>query len=419
MARSVNSEPDTERIDLRNDGRIILYKRSGLKNPKWQVRLRIPGANHYKIVSTKSSKFSVAENFATNLYDELYHHVKRGGSIRSKTFSQIFTDWEISVNLMRPSHKEGSASGTVDRVRTYALKYFGAMKIDDITAADFQNFWLWRKVNFSRIRPSNNTLGRERTAILGLFKYAVSHGHIIKIPESNSPKGSLERRPSFTEQEWSAIVASMENWEADGAQKSISRDRYVAKRYFQFLAYTGVRVGEARVLSWGDLRPLMRDNGDLVVATVRGKTGHRDVVAPKEIGKIFNQMYKLHRAELEKLHPTEPKKWKPNRDRLFFCHPNGSPIQTFKRSFYSLLEFADVPIKRHGKPRTIYSLRHVYATDRLYASVSPYTLAKTMGTSVQMLERFYGHIITILAADEITQKRSKSNSSNITDLFEG
>lgn len=415
-SKNPQSEPE-ERIDVRGDGRIILYKRAGLKNPKWQVRLRIPGANSYKIISSKSSKLGEAESFANNLYAELYHHVKSGGSIRTKTFTQIFADWENSVNLTSSFHVAGTKSGTVDRVRTYALKYFGSMKIDEITATDFQKFWLWRKENYSRISPSNNTLGRERTAILGLFRYAERHGHITKIPDFNPPKGKPERRPSFTEQEWTLILSKLDDWEAEGAKKSIARDRFIAKRYFLFLSKTGVRVGEARKLCWGDLRPLIKETGNLVVAEVRGKTGRRDVVVPKEIGKIFNEMYSLHCDDLKKLHPTEQKKWSPHRNRLFFCHPDGTPIKTFKRSFHSLLSFANVPVDRHGKPRTIYSLRHVYATDRLYASVPAFTLARNMGTSVEMLEKFYGHIINTLAADEITQTRFMGNTKSIMETF--
>jgi len=33
-----------DRIDVRGDGRVILYKRPGLKNPKWQARIRVPNA---------------------------------------------------------------------------------------------------------------------------------------------------------------------------------------------------------------------------------------------------------------------------------------------------------------------------------------------------------------------------------------
>lgn len=403
--------------DLRGDGRIILYKRPGLKNPKWQVRLRVPGATKYKYLSTKTTKFSAAEHFANEQYDELRQHVKNGGTVNPKTFSQVFAEWENWVNLTS-TMKRGVPSGTVDRVRTYALRYFGSMKVDHIKPEDFQKYWLWRKENFSRVQPTNNTLGRERTAILGLFKFAENHGYIKTIPVSSSPKGAHQRRPSFTELEWTAITNKIDSWEKDGARKSIARDRFLAKHYFLFLAYTGVRVGEARVLAWGDFRQVQKEGQKLIAMSIRGKTGQRDVVAADEIRGIFQKIYELQCSDLEKLYPLDPNKWNPKRERLIFCHPNGQPIQTFKKSFYSLLKFADVPVERHGRPRTIYSLRHLFATDRLAAGINPYTVAKNMGTSVPMLERFYGHVMTIDAAYEIIQKRSSSSKSNIIDIFE-
>lgn len=417
MLSDLDFEPLEERHDVRGDGRILLYKRSGLKNPKWQVRLRVPGAAGYKVISSKSAKLSVAEAFANNLYDELYHHVRAGGSIRSKTFSQIFSEWETSVNLMG-SARLAAVSGTVERVRAYALKFFGPMKIDEIKSTDFQNFWQWRHENFNRIRPSNNTLGRERTAILGLFKFAEKLGHITKVPDTTAPKGDHRRRPSFTESEWNNIAQSLDAWEMEGEGKSIYRDRYVAKRYFQILVNTGIRVGELRKLRWNDLRQLRNDEGSFVVAEVRGKTGTRDVVCQKGTGKYFNEMLKLHQEELA-LSSTDSSMRAPRLiDRLIFCHPNGVQVKTFKRSFQSLLKFAGVPVDRNGMARTIYSLRHLYATQRLYEDVSPFHLAKQMGTSVEMLEKFYGQTMTSQAASQITKTRKISTFKPSVEIFD-
>ena len=51
MVASSESESPSGLIDLKGDGRIVLYKRTGLKKPKWQVRIRVPNATGYRIVS--------------------------------------------------------------------------------------------------------------------------------------------------------------------------------------------------------------------------------------------------------------------------------------------------------------------------------------------------------------------------------
>jgi hypothetical protein len=48
---------------------------------------------------------------------------------------------------------------------------------------------------------------------------------------------------------------------------------------------------------------------------------------------------------------------------------------------------------RNGKQRTVYSLRHYYATMALiYNRMSVYSLTKHLGTSVAMIEQHYGQV---------------------------
>lgn len=43
--------------DLRGDGRIVLYKRPDHKNPRWIVRIKVPGSTGYVVRSTKTTDF--------------------------------------------------------------------------------------------------------------------------------------------------------------------------------------------------------------------------------------------------------------------------------------------------------------------------------------------------------------------------
>jgi integrase len=73
-----------------------------------------------------------------------------------------------------------------------------------------------------------------------------------------------------------------------------------------------------------------------------------------------------------------------------FCHPDGKPIASFQRSFRQTLDKAGVLYGPNGNTRVPYSLRHTYATMRLSEGVSVFQLAANMGTSVEMIEDFYG-----------------------------
>ena len=84
------------RIDLRGDGRVILYKRKTLKI----------------LFGRLASVFQdqrEAERFALNYYEELYIHVKTGGSIKSKTSKST-----VSLCKIRFKARLSSASSTAE-----------------------------------------------------------------------------------------------------------------------------------------------------------------------------------------------------------------------------------------------------------------------------------------------------------------
>ena len=81
-----------------------------------------------------------------------------------------------------------------------------------------------------------------------------------------------------------------------------------------------------------------------------------------------------------------------------------------------MLRFAGIDVERDGERRTIYSLRHFYATQRLSEGTSAYLLAQQMGTSVEMLEKFYGHVVTADVADQIS-KSNRQNSKEVDNAY--
>ena len=66
-----------------------------------------------------------------------------------------------------------------------------------------------------------------------------------------------------------------------------------------------------------------------------------------------------------------------------------------------------------GKPRTLYSLRHTYATQRLLHGVDTRTLAQNMGTSVAYIERHYSHVTTLQKAPELTVDKRRSKTTDL------
>ncbi len=83
----------------------------------------------------------------------------------------------------------------------------------------------------------------------------------------------------------------------------------------------------------------------------------------------------------------------------------------FSKVFSRLLESADLlNDTKMNKKRTLYILRHTYATMALtYERMSIYTLAKHMGTRVMMIEHHYGHVLLRNKAHQIAGGKNGKN----------
>jgi hypothetical protein len=74
-----------EFLDLRGDGRVVLYKRAVHRNPKWTVRLKIPETGGFVVKSTKTTDDFEARRFAEDLYYRLEGKARRGEPINSRS----------------------------------------------------------------------------------------------------------------------------------------------------------------------------------------------------------------------------------------------------------------------------------------------------------------------------------------------
>lgn len=399
---------DRDYEDLRGDGRIVLFLREG-KNPKYNVRLKVPNAAGYKFASTKTPDRNEAVRIAMNLYDELYHHVSVGGSIKSNTFADVFKEWKKSrSNAYR---KADTNDRSVEYVATYALDYFGKIRIDQISAKEFHTYWDWRKVNFKRKKPTHDTLNRERNAIQSLMKFALHRGYATKpftIPKLDT-KG-ISRRPTFTLAEWKKITTGMRKWVKEGKSNGHWRERFVLQQYVLLLSNSGIRIGEMRNVTWDDISSMEADTGKLVIIRVNGKTGIREVVCNPGSEVFLRRIYDLRKSQLE---DTDP----PLHEAIFINPKTSIPITSFKVGFNSMLRYCEIPIAKEGMNRTIYSLRHFYGTQRLRGNINPYILAKNMGTSVEMIEKFYGHILTPDIVSSIKKTSNQSSSKNLKGSY--
>ena len=89
---------------------------------------------------------------------------------------------------------------------------------------------------------------------------------------------------------------------------------------------------------------------------------------------------------------------------VFRCR-DGSIAKDYHGAFRIMLEKAKLLNDVNGARRSLYSLRHTYATFQIiYNRLDLHTLAKNMGTSIAMLERHYSHLEVLHRAEALAGK---------------
>jgi integrase len=87
--------------------------------------------------------------------------------------------------------------------------------------------------------------------------------------------------------------------------------------------------------------------------------------------------------------------------KLIFRFASGEQPHHFNKVFERMLIDVELLRDTNGQKRTLYSLRHTYATMELRAGTDIHTLARQMGTSVLMLEMFYSKVNATLSAKQL------------------
>ena len=128
-------------------------------------------------------------------------------------------------------------------------------------------------------------------------------------------------------------------------------------------------------------------------------TGYRHLSCPLLGGKLPGALRTIERwREMSKYVGD---------DDYVFANYWGEFYRALERPVNKLLEYAGLRKDNFDRNRTAYSFRHTYATFRLLygVNVDVYVLARNMGTSVEMIEKHYGHVVPQQQADMLTSMR--------------
>jgi integrase len=258
-----------------------------------------------------------------------------------------------------------AADSYVSCIERYFLPYFQDMQLEEISHTDIVEFEIWRNRQMGK-QPKASTLNNFASAWSRLTQTAVNRGWIsdaVPVPKLSTRGEKSQPCPAFNRAETERLLAYMVEWEKQGR---FAVEREQRKKYLRW---------------W-----------------VSGKTGGRWLIAKHRAAEPLQQLHQRQRD-------INTIAW----DDLFtqgiphrvFRFSTGYQPPSLNGTFRRLMRDSGLAKSLSGQNRTLYSLRHTYATLELLDGTDIHTLSKQMGNSAAIIERHYSKLTATLAAERL------------------
>lgn len=393
-------QPNVARL---RDGELVLYKRGN--STVWQARFKLYDKRWHSI-STKHHNLEFASRAACEMYDEARFRERMGVSYTRYKFDAIAkaTIKELEAEIVA-GIRTMTNSDYIRAINKYLIPFFGKRYLENIDSTHIREYEMWRNGQMGKA-PLSSTLMTHASAYNRVVSTAVQRGWLsAQVPVAQlcrrGAKGKA--RPAFTKEELEYLLAFLEDYSL-GGHSQLARDmRLLARDYIELLAATGMRSGkESLNIKWKHITWYLdnKTGKRYLRIWVSGKTGARYLIAKNRAEAALVRLCVRQQLFANK---TLDMVLAGKHDILLFTLPDGTQPKSFHTTFIWLMKASgllkDVSTNQN---RTLYSLRHTYATLAMMDSnVDIHTLAKQMGTSVGMLEKHYSKMTATLAAERL------------------
>ncbi|OYU69224.1 MAG: hypothetical protein CFE28_03925 [Alphaproteobacteria bacterium PA2] len=404
------------------DGELLLFSRN-----------RIFYARVYKGEATRRYLYRSLRtrdlNEARAKADEFFHEIrirKRDNlPLETKLFKDVMAEYlrVRQTQFERGTYKQANKVNQQQtseqnlrqmiRVSKFLLAYCGNMAVERIDNAVLTDYVPWRRDFYRRmpeasrprnhrLDPADKTLEWETTFALTVLKWAHERGYRGQkpLPKFRHKASRAKTRPSFTADEYRRLCRQMRLWIAEADREEWRYTRELLRDYVLILANSGIRVGEANHLREQDLIQFTDDAGrENYRFVVDGKTGRREVVMRTTGLPHIRRALERNARRREQWGETAPSNAK-RRDQSeqqdwLFPMADGGQIISLADQFDKVLGQIGMKQNADGESLSLYSLRHFYAVQMLRrGKANIYDIAKNMGTSVEIIERYYGRSAT-------------------------
>ena len=390
---------NAQHIHLR-DGEVVLYRRS--RSLLYQCRYKLADGTWYR-QSTRKASIEHAVAVACDLYDEARYRQRLGLAHQTHTFAQIaavaLAELRVKIDA---STGRTAYSDYVGCIEKYFVPYFKDKRLEELTHTDIVEFELWRDRQMRR-KPKASTLMNFASAWNKLLAVAVERGYIserVPVPKLTTKGEKGKTRPAFSEEEITQLLTFMETWQHKGLRDVEKEIRPLLRDYIEMLLLTGMRHGtEAMGICWKHIEWHTDKGVRYLRIWVDGKTGGRWLIAKH---RAVDVLKRLHARQTDVGHISFDDLFAERVPHLLFRFADGYQPPSMNGTFRRLMRDTGLLKNTEGQTRTLYSLRHTYATfELLRNSTDIHTLSKQMGNSAAMIEKHYSKLTATMAADKL------------------
>ena len=395
-----------------------LYLARRARSPFWQIHLKSETLKKWLRKSSGTENLKDAKRAAENWSADLRADERRGYPLVSKKFKAV-------AQIVSKQLKEQLANGTGKKkyadyhraIDQYLIPFFGNHNVDRITPALMTEFHQWRnKKNGRELKES--TQHTHNLALTKVFDMAVEHGYMMGFqrPELKNTGLAGEARGHFTQEELDRLIQFLIDWTAQGRTVATRNLRELLVLYVLFVANTGVRPGtETKEMRWKHIELIKNVEEPFVhIFLPQGKTGSRPIVARYEIWPVLERLKQLQ-SDYDQL--TLEKLLEKKDAGLVFRMRGGKQPFSLVNAFGDAIRVAGMLTNgRDDKERSLYSLRHYYATERISEGFTYEELEKQMGTSSDMLRDHYNHMDIKVIASRLSGGRIDVEKLSVDEL---
>jgi integrase len=379
------------------DGEVVLYRRDA--STFWQCRFKLADGSWYR-ASTRKASVENAIHAACLLYDEtrfrqqlgLAHLAHSVAQIANATLDELRN--ELDLGYGKSVYKSYATC-----IEKYFLPYFGDKRLEQLTHSDMMAFELWRNRQMNK-QPKASTLNNFASAWNRMVSTAIKRGWLSEntpLPKFSTHGEKGKTRAAFDRTEIDQLLNYMNSW-VDGGRLAVEREmRPLLRDYVEMLLLTGMRHGtEAMGISWQHIAWHTDKGVRYLRIWVDGKTGGRWLIAKHRAVVVLKR---LHSRQADISHIPFDDLLTRRVTQKLFRFGDGYQPSSLNGSFRRLMRDSGLEKNSEGQTRTLYSLRHTYATfELLEHSTDIHTLAKQMGNSAAMIEKHYSKLTATMAA---------------------